>query len=138
MTSQADNPAPVPLSDRDSEFYWKGLADRQILAQRCDACERVRFPPMPTCPYCAARSATIVECPGTGAVYSYVVVHRAFDPAFADAVPYVVSTVDLDPGIRVVARFDGGRPAIGDHVTPAFVDHASWTELRFRAGAPTA
>jgi hypothetical protein len=32
-------------------------------------------------------------------VYSWVVVHKAFDPVFANDVPYVILTVDLDEGV---------------------------------------
>ena len=63
-------------------------------------------------------------------MYSFIEVRRAFDPAFADDIPYTIATVDLDRGGRLVARIDGGA-AIGDRLTPVFVDHDAWTELRF-------
>jgi uncharacterized OB-fold protein len=63
-------------------------------------------------------------------VYSFITVHRAFEPAFADAVPYDIATVDLDGGGRIVGR-TAGRTAIGARVSPQFVDHEDWTELRF-------
>jgi uncharacterized OB-fold protein len=55
-------------------------------------------------------------------------------------VPYVVAVVQLDgDGPRMIGRVDGdpAAVAIDDAVEPRFVDHGTWTELRFaRAGAP--
>jgi len=36
-------------------------------------------------------------------VYSYTVCHQAFHPYFAEFVPYVLATVELDEGIRMLA-----------------------------------
>jgi uncharacterized OB-fold protein len=49
-------------------------------------------------------------------------------------VPYVIATVDLDAGARMVGRL-AGAPAIGARVAHEFVDHDTWTELRFRPAA---
>jgi uncharacterized OB-fold protein len=93
---------------------------------------------MPSCPYCGDRRFDIVEARGSGIVYSWVVVHMAFDPAFKDEVPYVLATVDLDDGVRVVARLEAPSQAIepGVRVEKRFHDHAGWTELRFEQAQP--
>jgi uncharacterized protein len=122
---------PRPLPDEDSREYWAALREHRITLQACTSCSRRRFPATPSCPYCAHPEWSEEEAAGTGTVYSYIVVHRAFDAAFADDVPYTVATVDLDGGGRMVARMDT-TPAIGDRVAPDFVDHPEWTELRFR------
>jgi uncharacterized OB-fold protein len=88
---------------------------------------------MPACPYCGAPGGVDVDVAGTGRVYSFVRVHRALTPAFADDVPYSVATVELDGGGRVFARIvPSDAAAVGIEVSPVFVDHDSWTELRFR------
>ena len=51
----------------------------------------------------------------------------------ADEVPYSIATVDLDGGGRVFARVEGSC-FIGQRVAPEFVDHDTWTELRYREG----
>ena len=100
--------------------------------QECPACGRRRFPRLPACPYCAAEGGEDVEIAGTGTVYSFVRVHRALTPAMVDEVPYCVATVDLDDGGRLFARVEpAGAVEIGLSVTPTFVDHDRWTELRF-------
>jgi uncharacterized OB-fold protein len=119
-----------PTTDADSVPYWQGLREHRLALQRCVSCGRQRFPAMPTCPYCASPDANWHDDDGAATVYSYIEVRRAFDPTFADDVPYTIATVDLDGGGRLVARIDGAA-GIGDRLTPVFVDHDSWTELRF-------
>ena len=126
-----DVTAPRPEPDADSRAFWDELAAHRIVLQRCAACRRRRFPPVPSCPYCADPESILEQVVGSGRVYSFVVVHRAFDPAFAADVPYTVATVDLDGGGRVAGRLEG-VPAVNATVAPTFVDHPGWTELRFR------
>lgn len=135
MTTAAQEVPRVapPVPDQDSAFFWQGLREHKLLLQQCTACNRHRFPPMPSCPYCAADTSAVRESRGQGSVYSWIVVRRAFDPAFAADVPYVLATVDFDEGGRTVARLEGtSSPAFGMRVSAAYTDHPEWTELRFR------
>jgi uncharacterized protein len=131
MTADTSTAPPPPVPDEDSAPYWAALREHRVQLPRCLSCARRRFPPAPACPYCANPEAQWEEAPATGSIYSFITVHRAFDPAFADDVPYVIVTVDLDAGVRMVGRL-AGVPAIGARVVPEFVDHGAWTELRFR------
>jgi hypothetical protein len=128
---------PKPVADLESRRFWDALREHRIVLQRCDSCQRVRFPAMPACPYCGARGHQEVEALGGGRVYALVRVHRALTPAMRDQVPYAVAVVQLDEGARVVARVEeGSGPAhIDDAVRACFVDHAEWTELRFEPDA---
>lgn len=122
----------VPAVDPDSAFYWKGLREERFLVQQCTECGRGRFPPMPACPFCASAKTTTMEPSGRGRVYSWVIVRRAVKPAFVDQVPYVIATVDLDEGVRLIGRLDELEPTAGMEVECFFFDHADWTELRVR------
>jgi uncharacterized OB-fold protein len=125
--------APAPTQDEQSAPFWAALADRRIVIQVCEACGRRRFPRLPACPYCGTPGGADVEIPGTGSVYSFVRVHRALTPAFADEAPYAVATVDLDGGARMLGRvFPHDACEVGLKVRPDFVDHEGWTELIFR------
>ena len=122
-----------PLVDEDSRAYWDGLRAHRVMLQRCPACGQTRFPPMPSCPACGAPGAVEIEAAGTGIVYSFVRVHRAFSAERAAEVPYTVVVVELDEGCRVLGRIDDhGSAAISDRVTAVYVDHTNWTELGFR------
>ena len=121
--------APVP--DQDSAPYWQGLRHHRLVLQRCTACSRHRFPAMPSCPYCSSLVWVGEEVPGRGTIFSWIVVHHAFAAAFRSDVPYVIATVELECGPRLLGRFDGGDPDFGLPVVGTFVDHEEWTELRF-------
>jgi uncharacterized OB-fold protein len=122
----------APEADADSEGFWAALREHRVVLQRCTACGRVRFPPMPGCPRCGATGCEEAEAGGAGTVYSWVRVHRSSGEAAGD-VPYAVATVDLDEGCRMFGRLEPhAAAAIGLRVGFAFVDHAEWTELRFR------
>jgi uncharacterized protein len=116
--------------DEDSEPFWNALRNGQILLQHCNVCQRVRYPPMPTCPYCGSRDASWVQCGGKGVVYSWIRVETALDPARAAEVPYSFGIVQLEEGPRIVARIEGDAD-FETKVEARFVDHADWTELRF-------
>lgn len=134
MSEPAVEPAcepDPPAMDADSRFHWEGLDREQLTVQECTACGRRRFPPMPSCPYCAATGTVIAEATA-GTVYSWVTVRRAFQPAFAGEVPYTIATVDLDGGGRIAGRLvPGDAASAGQRVRPHFVRHRGWTEARF-------
>ncbi|HEX6311227.1 MAG TPA: OB-fold domain-containing protein [Acidimicrobiia bacterium] len=127
----------APMPDSESAPFWEALGDHRLVLQRCPACGRHRFPPMPACPWCGERGAEPVEATGGGEVYSWVTVHRALGPGFAGDAPYTIATVTLTEGCRVFARLDheaaGGTEVVraGLPVRARFVDHDGWTELRF-------
>jgi uncharacterized OB-fold protein len=131
-TSMNDGTLPAPNPDQLSEPFWAALAEHRVMVQECPACGRRRFPRLPSCPYCASEGGDEVEAAGTGVVYSFVRVHRALTPATVGEVPYCVATVDLDGGGRLFARVEPPEAVeIGLAVTPLFIDHDGWTELRF-------
>lgn len=124
---------PAPQRDIESEFYWCGLQQQQLLLQRCDHCGKTRFPAMPACCYCGRDGHTVIAASGRGSVYSWVVVHYPFNPALAAEVPYAVAVIELEEGCRLAARLDDHRdlrPGIACSVY--YVEHADWTEARFR------
>lgn len=86
------------------------LATPGVELQRCDACGYLRFPRSPVCPECLGRDAHLEADTGHGTIWSFCVYHRAFDPAFAEAVPYNVALVELDAGPRVLSNVLGIEP----------------------------
>lgn len=100
---------PVPVPGHDDEFFWSQLPDRLMLPV-CGDCDHVWMPPTPACPQCGSVRVQSSEQAGRGAVYSWVVVHRALDPAFTGDVPYTVVTVELESGARLTGRMLGDLP----------------------------
>lgn len=93
--------------------YRKRLDDGRFMIQRCGGCRQHVFFPRELCPHCGAMSLQWVEPAGTGTVYAVTTVRRKPD-AGGD---YNVSLVDLDEGVRMMSRVEGGAAvAIGDRV----------------------
>lgn len=93
-----------PVIDADAATFWEGVAARRLLVPTCMSCGTTFLPPLPCCPSCQSELIEHVEAAGTGTLYSWVVMRRALDPAFAEAVPYVVAAVQLDEGARIFSR----------------------------------
>jgi hypothetical protein len=93
-------------SDPEAEIYFEGLGRGVILLQHCAGCDRRQFPPRVHCSHCGGRGLSWDEVDGAGTVYAKTVNRRAPEPAFEKFLPYAVALVDLDAGVRVMARAD--------------------------------
>jgi uncharacterized OB-fold protein len=121
-----------PTTDLDSAPFFDGLRRHEVIVQCCTECGRARFGRLGSCPHCGTLGGHDVTVSGRGVVYSFVRVHRALSPAMAGEVPYAVGTIELENGARLLGRVEPVEAcAIGVPVEPEFVDHGTWTELRF-------
>jgi hypothetical protein len=116
---------PVPVPDDTSAFYWQAAQDGRLVIQRCDSCRSWYYPPTIGCPGCRSEALVPTDVSGRGTVYTFTIVRQAFDPAFADDVPYVVALVELEeaPGLRMLTTITGVEPQevrVGMQVAVAF------------------
>jgi uncharacterized OB-fold protein len=100
---------PRPAISADTQFFWDGLQQRQLLIQRCGDCGRLRHPPGPSCPQCHSLRWDTVEASGRGRIHSFVVMHYPEVPPFEYPLPIVL--VELAEGTRLVAGIRGVKPA---------------------------
>lgn len=100
-------PKPLPIVDTDSRPFWEGCKRHELLIQRCTRCGGFRFPPRNVCPDCMSLEHEWARASGRGKIYSFVVVHQAFGPAWKEDVPYPVAIVELDNGVRILSRVVG-------------------------------
>ncbi len=84
--------------------FWAAAAREELVVPTCDECGARFFVPEVVCPACFSDTWTWQASPGTGVIYSYSVVQRAADPAYAGEVPYVLVVVDLDDGWSMLGR----------------------------------
>jgi uncharacterized OB-fold protein len=99
--------------------FWDGVAQRELRLKHCAACDLHFHPKRIVCTACGSDALGWKRSSGRGQVYSFSEVHRAPSPAFAASVPYTVGLVQLDEGVHLFTRFEGGKVAIG---TPVRVD----------------
>jgi uncharacterized protein len=105
-------PKPIPIGDDVSAFYWEAAKGGRLEMQRCAKCQHWQFPPSIACQRCQSEEVVATEVSGLGTVYSFTIAQQAFDPAFAEEIPYVVALIELeeDPELRVLSNVVGVAP----------------------------
>ena len=92
---------PIPQGVQTEQL--EALAQGRFLIQRCGDCHQAIYYPREVCPHCGSVNLSLVEPAGTGTVHAVTTVRRKAD-AGGDL---NVSLVDLDEGVRLMARVDG-------------------------------
>jgi uncharacterized OB-fold protein len=117
---------PVPEPSELTAGFWDAAQRGELVAQRCADCRTWRHYPQLLCPTCRSSAWAWEQLSGRGSVYSFSVAHQAFHPAWTDRVPYVVATIELIEGIRMVSDLDEPEDAVSiGHAVDVFYDTAS-------------
>jgi uncharacterized protein len=113
-----------PVNDPVAGPFFEAARQGRLIAQRCDCCAALRWPPLPGCPECRKRATTWVEVAPSGTVWSFVVYHRAFARELAEQIPYTVAMIELDDGPYMIGRLtrDGKPPVVGARARAEFVE----------------
>ena len=101
MATTAPYTKPLPQMEPEARPYWGHLKNHLMHIQKCQACSQFFFPPKEFCPHCLAAEVAWTPVSGKGTVYSTVTMHRAYTPAYEGEIPYNLSLIDLDEGVRV-------------------------------------
>jgi uncharacterized OB-fold protein len=112
------------IENGDSKPYWEGVRQGELRFQRCNGCSHVQFPPRYICVKCWNHDLSWTKSSGKGVVESVTIVHRAPTPELRDKVPYVVASILLEEGPRMVTNVVGANAlevAINDTVQAVFV-----------------
>lgn len=100
-----DERTPPPPPDALTRPFWDACRAGRLVVQRCRACGRYEYPPLPLCGGCQRDDLEWVESSGRGVVHSATVVHRPQTPAWKT--PYVVAIVAMDEGWHIVTNLVG-------------------------------
>lgn len=114
---------PLPIPNPDTQPFWDGCARGELLLQRCLSCRTYRHPPSPRCHVCLSANHEWIRASGRGALYSYVVVHHALNPAWEEDVPYIVAIIELAEGPHIMSNLvdvPKDRVSIGMALTVCF------------------
>lgn len=127
---------PIPHPNELSRPYWEAAAQGQLVLQCCTACGKIRHYPRRLCGACWSDAIEWKPSLARGRIHSWTVAHHAFHPAFADELPYVLVTVDLDEGVRALGRWRGGDPVIDLPVIGSFEQREEAADLFFMPAEP--
>ncbi|MGE4239049.1 Zn-ribbon domain-containing OB-fold protein [Ramlibacter sp.] len=113
----------APDATPESQPHWDGLKEGRYLIQQCGECGTRRHYPRPVCARCFSLEFDWIAASGRGTVHSWTVTHQVFDASVAGQTPYVLATVDLEEGVRMLGRLhdaDAGALRIGTPVRMTF------------------
>lgn len=114
---------PLPEINDNTRPFWEATSKGELRMQKCTDCGYIRYPINPVCTKCLSSNTEWVKLSGKGSVWSALVYHHVFNPAFADDVPYNVSMIQLDEGPRMFSNVVGCAPdavKVGDAVEVTF------------------
>lgn len=122
---------PLPQPSALTQPYWDAAAQGRLALQRCTGCGKIRHYPRILCDGCYSDGVEWVTASGRGKVHSWTETHHIFHKGFAEEVPYMLVTVDLEEGVRALGRWTGGALAIGDPVQARFALSEGRADLMF-------
>jgi uncharacterized OB-fold protein len=120
---------------RDEDFFWEGVDQGRLLAQKCANCGTLRHPPAPMCSECQSLEWKAQELSGRGTIYSWLISKHPTQP---DASPRTVVLVALEEGIRFVSNLAAGEKADIGKPVELYFDTVNGTRLpqfRLASGA---
>ncbi|MCZ2498815.1 hypothetical protein GN316_18790 [Xylophilus sp. Kf1] len=123
MTQDTTPAKPLPTIDDANRPFWEGARQGRLTLQRCGDCAHIRYPVNHVCPRCLSEAHEWIALSGRGTVYSSIVFHQVYHPAFATDVPYNVSLIQLEEGPRMFSNVIGLPPSevkVGDPVAVTF------------------
>ncbi|MCV7218640.1 Zn-ribbon domain-containing OB-fold protein [Mycobacterium crocinum] len=118
-------PSPTP----ESQAFWTGGREGNLLISHCRACGHFFHPPGPACWRCRSTDVGPEKVSGRGSVAAFSVDRQPWIPGFEP--PYIVAMVEIaeEPGVRLISNVVDVEPAdmrIGLEVDVFFED---WTGL---------
>ena len=119
-------PKPLPKVNADTKPFWDGCRNHELRFQKCTECGHVRWPPSIICPLCYSNKTEWICASGRGKVFSFVVYHRAYHPAFEADLPYIVAIVELEEGPHFLTNIVGCDPSAVSCEMPVDV---SWEDI---------
>ncbi len=92
---------PVPEPRNFSKPFWDGAKEKKFMIQYCTKFGKYQFFPRPTSIYTGGQGLEWREATGKATLYSYTVTRRG-PPAFHGQEPYVIGSIQLEEGPRIM------------------------------------
>lgn len=117
----------MTLANGDSAAYFEAAKEGRLVFQKCQHCDNIQFPPRHHCVNCWQSDLKWIESSGKGRVETYTIVRRAPLPKFRNKTPYVVASIIVEEGPRMITNLVGATALdvkIGDNVSVTFAPNA--------------
>jgi len=88
------------------EQFYKFLAQRKLMAGKCQHCGKIHLPPRPLCDNCFSQQFKWIPVSGKGKLLTYTVIHVA-PPQFQAMTPYTVGIIQLENGAKIPGMISG-------------------------------
>lgn len=87
----------LPLITSSERPFWEGAKRHELMAYQCQNC-RTFYYPVIHCVSCDKPEMKWVKVSGKGHVYTFVIYHQLYHPAWKEDIPYNVCWIKLDEG----------------------------------------
>jgi uncharacterized protein len=95
-----------PLADERTQPFWDAAKDERLVAPKCSNCGKFRMPPTRFCTNCLSTDLEYAPLPGTGTVFTFIIVRHPLNPRASEYVPFIPAAIDADgaPGMRFISN----------------------------------
>ena len=94
-------PEPTP----ETQHFWDGCQNGELLLQRNAATKEAYFPPRPFDPKTGSRDVEVFKASGKATLWSYVINHRPRPDMGTE--PYAIAVVMLEEGVKMMTNIVG-------------------------------
>ena len=124
-------PKVIPVADDLSKPFWDAVNERRLVLQYCTVCNKLQYPPQPTCQICgSADQLEWKEVEGKGHVATYIVIEDGRLNRRMPDQPYNLAMVTLDEDTSV--NFYSNLPGTPPYQVPV----GAAVEVTFEEVAP--
>ena len=124
-------PKVIPVADDLSQPFWDSVNERRLVLQYCTICNKLQYPPQPTCQVCgSADGLEWKEVEGRGHIATYIVIEDGRLNRRMPDQPYNLALVTLDQDPTV--NFYSNLPGVPAYQVPV----GAAVELTFEEVAP--
>jgi len=88
------------------EQFYKFIAERRLMAVKCENCGSVFVPPRPMCTNCFSKQLAWTQLDTKGKLVTYTVIYIA-PQQFQPLAPYAYGIVELENGLRLPGMIKG-------------------------------
>ncbi len=106
-------PKVIPVPDDLSKPFWDAVNERRLVLQYCTVCNKLQYPPQPTCQVCgSADQLEWKEVEGKGHVATYIVIEDGRLNRRMPDQPYNLAmvTLDEDTSVNFYSNLPGTPP----------------------------